>query len=311
MRIEHGGVVDVLSLPRECSFDGQSLDIDVGLHQCRQVRWQFADLCRLESGSIDEYRHFHTTIGRQITDRPVIRHIAVHHRRHPCFHGVDDRGGILVGWSDRERLVAFERRSHRLPFGELVFAPARIFIERDVELLDQVVAPLLDEPGRVFREVFARFSHEIAEALEHFEANAVVVRHATVGDDLLDGGVEIVIAPFEVQIERHVVDAGALVGDVLVRNVDHLGELLRRALHAVTEADRADRAGAADRPAIHRHRIDVLQEDRIRTMLLHQPAVFEKHRNRAKSAHDAADAEGIADRLAESVLLRNLEVDHC
>ena len=93
----------------------------------------------------------------------------------------DDRSRVFVGRLDGDRRVAFIVDAHLVPAGNLVFAAAGKFIERHVEALDQVVAPFLNQPGRVFGEVLARFGDEIAEPLQHLVAEPVVVRHAAIG----------------------------------------------------------------------------------------------------------------------------------
>ena len=72
---------------------------------------------------------------------------------------------ILVG--DLEALAK------RLPAGDLLLAPSRVLVERDVEALDEVRPVALDEPRRVLREVLTALGDEVAEAAEHLVANTV------------------------------------------------------------------------------------------------------------------------------------------
>ncbi len=57
--IEHDGVVDVLALAGEGGFDGQVLDIDVGLAKRGELRRKSADMGRLHALGIDQARDFH------------------------------------------------------------------------------------------------------------------------------------------------------------------------------------------------------------------------------------------------------------
>ena len=68
-------------------------------------------------------------------------------------------------------------------------------------------------------------------------------------------------------------------------------------------------AALGDGPAEHRHRVDVLQQQRVRAQLLHVAADAEQHRDRPQPAHDPADAERVGDRLAQPEPLGDLEVD--
>jgi hypothetical protein len=78
----------------------------------------------------------------------------------------------------------------------------------------------------------------------------------------------------------------------------------------VAEAHGADRRRPRHRPAEHRHRVHVLQQQRVGTDLLHVAADVEEDRNRAEAAHDPADPDRVPDRLPQPEALRHLEVDH-
>ncbi len=195
-------------------------------------------------------------------------------------------------------------------FGDLVLAARDVFIERDVELLDQVRPVALDEPWHVFREVLAGFRHEIPGALQDFVADLVPLRLLALGQHFLDRRVEILTVALKGLVEGHVVDAGAGEVDIVDRDIDVPGEFASRSLHAVTESNGGDVADAADRPAVHRHRIDIVEEERIRADLLHILHDVDQNRDRAQTAHDSADPESVGDRLPQPVLLRDLEIDH-
>ena len=63
-----------------------------------------------------------------------------------------------------------------------------------------------------------------------------------------------------------------------------------------------------DAPRDHRHRARVGEEQPPGAALDHLVGHLHHHRDRAKPAHDPADADGVADGLSEPVLLRHLEV---
>ncbi len=63
-----------------------------------------------------------------------------------------------------------------------------------------------------------------------------------------------------------------------------------------------------DRPGVHRHRVDILQHDRVRADRHHVLADRPQMRHRAQGAHDAADPERIGDGVAQAVFLRHLEI---
>src|SRR4051794_15709540 len=117
--------------------------------------------------------------------------------------------------------------------------------------------------------MLARLSDEVAKATEEVVTHAVIIRHSAIRDDLGDARIEVLDAVWcrsrEAQIERQVIDTSAVVGNLLKRHADVAGELCCRALYAVAESDGLDAAGARDGPAIHRHRVDIVEQRRIRT----------------------------------------------
>ena len=118
----------------------------------------------------------------------------------------------------------------------------------------------------------------------------------------------LVLEPVE---ERLVVDARAEVGDLVDGNAAEPRDQLHRPLHRVAEADDVLlRRALVDELADHRHRVRVVEEPRARAQLGHVVADREHHRRRAQRADDAADAERVADRLADAVAGRDLVVAH-
>ena len=80
-------------------------------------------------------------------------------------------------------------------------------------------------------------------------------------------------------------------------------------LHAVAQAHGLDAGVAQHVPGEHGHGIGVVQEQGVRADLLHVPGKVRHDGNGAQGAHDAADAQGVADGLAQAVLLGHLKVD--
>jgi hypothetical protein len=113
----------------------------------------------------------------------------------------------------------------------------------------------------------------------------------------------------EARVEGHVVDARALVADVLVVLAEILRELEGRALHRMAEPDMADVGRELrQRPAVDRHRVHILKHQRVGAELAHVLRDVEKHGHGAQAPHDAADAERVGDGLAQAVSLRDLEI---
>ena len=160
--------------------------------------------------------------------------------------------------------------------------------------------------------MLARLGDKIAEPLEHLIADPVPFRCAPLIQHLADARVEIFHLPvgmaFKAQIKGHVVDARTEVVDLFNRHADILRQLLCCPLHAVTQTDSFNLAGAADGPTIHHHRVHILQKGHIGAKRLHVITHVEQHRNRAQPAHNAADTQRIGNGLAQAVFLRNLKI---
>ena len=155
---------------------------------------------------------------------------------------------------------------------------------------------------------------EMPEALHGVEPHAVVGGNLALGRHRLEARIKILTgtvgkALLILEEEGDVVDAGRQivdVGDVLAEN---LGEMAGGVLHAVAEPDRADfRRHPGERPHIDRHRVDVLQHQRVRADLFHVAGDRLEHGNGPQTAEDAADAERIGDGLPQAVALGHLEI---
>src|SRR5579884_4202053 len=115
--------------------------------------------------------------------------------------------------------------------------------------------------------------------------------------------------PLEAQIEGHVVDAAADVVDLFDRDADILGKLLCGALDAMAEAYDRHLARAVPGPGVHRHRVDVVQEDGARLcdrFDVRGDALEDG--NGAQGPEYATDTEGVCDCLCQTVLFGNVEV---
>ena len=109
-------------------------------------------------------------------------------------------------------------------------------------------------------------------------------------------------APLERQEEGDMVDAGHLVAHVVDGNVEVMAQLEDRVRHRVAQPDIADgRVSAGDGPAVDGHGVHILKHQGVRAERAHVLAQLPQKRHGAKPAHDAADAERVADGLAKPV----------
>jgi hypothetical protein len=104
-----------------------------------------------------------------------------------------------------------------------------------------------------------------------------------------------------------VVDAGGAERPLALAGADDAGQELRGVLDRVAQPDRADPL-AGGVPAVDRHRVRVLQEQRVCADLAHVGADLGQRVHRAQTAEDAARPERVADRLIDAVPAGDLDV---
>ena len=81
--------------------------------------------------------------------------------------------------------------------------------------------------------------------------------------------------------------------------------------HAVAHTDHTrsrQRRPRPDAPWHHCHRVGVVEEEDARTAFGHLVRHLDHNGDCAKASHDSADADRVRDRLAQSILLRDLEI---
>ena len=79
----------------------------------------------------------------------------------------------------------------------------------------------------------------------------------------------------------------------------------------MAETDGFDSSAALHVAGQHSHRISVIEKERVRAHFFHVPCKILHDRDGAQRAHDPADPEGVADRLAQAVFFRDFKIDDC
>ena len=196
-----------------------------------------------------------------------------------------------------------------LPLGNLVHTAAGIFIQRDIEAVDQLRILVLDEIGQILRVMLAGLGHIIAEALHDLKAHHVVMLFRKGSRTALDLRVQVFAVTGDLQQPRHVVDARDFpLHLIVIGHVQMLEQRGRANLHAVAQAHRFDARIALHGAGQHGHGVRVVQEPRVRADLLHVMGKVHHHGNGAQSTENAADAQRIGDGLPQTVLLRHLKI---
>ena len=180
-----------------------------------------------------------------------------------------------------------------------------------VDPLGRLVRPLA-VPGQVLRQVAVRFGRVDAEALQHVDAHLLLPRIDRVA---LEGGDQLVAADLlsaqaDVDVPGLVVDARADELELaLLARAEHLGDLLAAVLHAVAQAHRAHLAVFDRRPGVDRHRVGVVEKQRVALgHFVDVAAEVEDDGNVALAVENAAGADRVADALVDAVFERDADI---
>ncbi len=129
------------------------------------------------------------------------------------------------------------------------------------------------------------------------------------GDQRVQARVQVRAPVLQTQQPRLVVDAGRPVGDLVVGDAEQVGEVADGPVHRVAQPhDTCQPGGLGEVLDVHRHRVGVVEQPGVGAHLGDVLGERLQQREGAQRAEDAADAEGVADGLAQPVAGRDLEV---
>ena len=197
-----------------------------------------------------------------------------------------------------------------LPVLNLMDAAAGILVQRNVEPVDQLRIPVLDEPRRVFAVVLGGLGDVVAEPAHQLQAHHVAVLFLVLLQRaLFELRIQIPAVLRDLQKPRLMVDARDLpLHSVIVLHAQHLHQMAGAHLHAVAQAHRLDGGVALHIAGQHGHGIGIVEEQRVRANRSHIIGKILHHGDGAQSTEDTADAQRIADGLAQAVLLGHFKV---
>src|SRR5688500_180617 len=105
------------------------------------------DLRRLDAVAIHQAWHLYAAAVRQAVYQAVIGNVSVDDARVAGLHRVDDGRGVLVTLAELDLTVALVPLAQTLPLRDLRLAAAWVLVEGDAEVVNQIGAIALDEPG--------------------------------------------------------------------------------------------------------------------------------------------------------------------
>ena len=169
------------------------------------------------------------------------------------------------------------------------------------------------EPGHVLGAVLGGLGREVPEPLEELDADAPTEALGVRLHDRPEPRVQVLagLAVTEHVDEALVIEPRRPELDPFLRHPDRAREERVGVPDAVAHADdvrRRQSRPAPDAPGHHRHRVRVVEQEPVGATLDHLVGHLDHDGDRAEAAHDPADADRVADRLAQPVLPRHVEV---
>jgi hypothetical protein len=153
------------------------------------------------------------------------------------------------------------------------------------------------------------FGHKVAELPEDLAPHLLVFVVFRLLEKLPKLRVQIASAVFELQKPVHVIDAAADVTDFVFGDLAVAADQVEGGLDPVAQADKRDRGHFAEREAVRRHGVCVLEHDRTGfRYLLHVPRDVHENGDMPLAPEDTARTERIADTLIDAVFERDLVV---
>src|SRR5215211_8759140 len=272
------------------------------------LRRKVSHVAGTQTGAIHQYGHLDTATFRKVRNEAGVLDVAVDGPRLAGDERVHDERAVLDAPAQREVLSGEQFATGLGVLEEVLLAAPDVLVNRYVVEFDQLIVP--EEVGYVLGVVLARLGDEVPEAAHQLEAHLVFGVHVRVFQGREEPRVGILAFHFEARHPGDVVDAGALVEKVLMLDADVRGYLARGVRDAMAEPD-ALYLGAGCVECLHQdaHRVRVVKEQRFRREFAHLAGEVKHEGDGTQSAEDAAYTHRVGDRLLETVLFGDLEVE--
>ncbi len=262
---------------------------------------------RCDAAGADRGRDLDDAPVRQVVDQAPVRHVRVDLALGAGDQRVDDLRGVLRGallelHGSAGRQVALGG----LELGDVVLGDADVLERTQAEPVD--LLRRAEEPRQVLGGVLARLGRVGADPLEHLDPHPALELRV-LPDALAEPRVQVLALVRPLEQPRLVVDACCAEPGLLDVEAEESGEVVRGPVDAVAEPERRDvRRDGVRPPDVHRHRVRVVEQDRVRGDLAHVRGQLGEEREGAEGTEDAADPRRVTDGLVQPVPLRDLEV---
>ena len=189
-------------------------------------------------------------------------------------------------------------------------APALVHFRLYTVLLRKSRIGALDKIRCVFRRVLGGLRHVVAKAPENLIAHHIRMYIFPCKSAFANLRINVHTVLFQLQKPCLMVDPRDLITQMVCWHSKSAQKIRRTDLHAVAQADHFNACAFQHRARNDRHRIDVIEQPRIRADLHHIPHDVLHDRNCTQSAENTADPKRIGICLLQPVLCRNLKIRH-
>ena len=143
--------------------------------------------------------------------------------------------------------------------------------------------------------------HEISEMPHYLGANFLVHVIARFLQVFFQHRIQVPAPVLQFQKPGHVVDAGRQKINLLFGLAGVAGNEIHRSLHAVAEPHKLQTGHPPQSPAAHRHRVGIIEQQRLRAQLAHVVGNLQQRRNVPQSPENAARPQRVANALIHPV----------
>ena len=175
----------------------------------RELERKVSNVCRCDSVSVYNARNLNACFLGKIGNATIVDNVTADDIRNVCNHSFHYVGCVFACAFVLNNATVHDRISLLCPTVDLVYTAARIFVKRNVELLDKIVSALLDVEGIVLSIVLTGLCAVVAELVDIVEANHIVMLLSCVllFSAALDLGIEVIsILVIYLKEPCHVVD---------------------------------------------------------------------------------------------------------
>ena len=166
----------------------------------------------------------------------------------------------------------------------------------------------LAEVGHIFAGVTGRFGDKVAQILHQLAAHRFLTHDLFTLKRCPNARVKVLQAAAEFEEPGLVIDARAQERDLVVGHTNPTRQHLGGALHAMAKTHVRPARSIGHRPAVDRHWIHIVEQQRIGREFIHVIAQIQKNRDRPQATKHAAGAERVAHALLDAILARNINV---